>query len=160
MKRIIFVLSLIAGTIPVSDVQARTAQEPIVRFQAIDLYVDSGEHRLVAYQVEMRFDKSRVEVVGVEGGEAEVFKGAPHYDPRGLAGGRLILAAFTTDHKNAPRGRTRVARSHLRIEGEGQPDLGIRLITAAEPGGQRIKAKVDLEPANSDTMTKEEKGGE
>jgi len=155
-----FLCSLIWLLVPADEVRAKTRTRPAVRFEAMDVYVDSGKHKLVAYQVEMRFDKNRVEIVGVEGGEVEAFREAPHYDARGLAGGKIILAAFTTDHENAPIGRTRVARSHLRIEGEGRPELAMRLITAAEPGGRRIKANVELQPANSETMTKEEKGGE
>jgi hypothetical protein len=160
MKKLLFdacALWLVTGSVFALDAYATA--EP-VRFEAWDIYVDSGEHRLVAYQIEMRFDNDRVEVVGVEGGEAEVFKDAPRYDPRGLVGGRLILAAFTTDHENAPRGKTRVARGHLRIEGRDEPDLKIRLMTAAEPGGGRIDARVDVEASRHDGSDTEEKGGE
>ena len=155
----LFLCLLIWLLFPVDGVRAKTRTRPAVRFEAMDVYVDSGKHKLVAYQVEMRFDKNRVEIVGVEGGEVGAFREAPHYDARGLAGGKIILAAFTTDHKNAPMGRTRVARSHLRIEGGEKPEVEIRLMTAAEPGGRRIAAKAELLPSASGGMVDEEEGG-
>ena len=157
MKTVTGILGIIFFVIAPSLGTTVRSEDEAVRFQAVDLFVDSGSNQLVAYQVEMWFDKSRVEVVGVEGGETGVFEHAPFYDPRGLAGGRLILAAYTTDHENAPRGRTRVARNHLRIEGNGEPELDVTLITAAKPGGERIKATVELEPAVPDTLGREEK---
>ncbi len=155
----LFLCLLIWLLFPADGARAKTRTRPDVRFEAVDVYVDSGKHKLVAYQVEMRFDKNCVEIVGVEGGEVGAFREAPHYDARGLAGGKIILAAFTTDHKNAPMGRTRVARSHLRIEGEGKPELSIRLMTAAQPGGQRIAAKAELLPSVSSGTAGKEEGG-
>jgi hypothetical protein len=59
-----------------------------------------------------------------------------------MENGRIIIAAFTLD--DSPRGETRVARLHLRIQGETMPDFTIRVITAAKPGGERISAKARI----------------
>jgi hypothetical protein len=118
--------------------------ERAVRFTAADLFLDSGKNRLVAYQVEITYDRERVRVVGLEGGEPRAFSDAPHYDPAGMTGGRIVIAAFTTDDEAAPRGLGRVARLHLRVSGPGDPGLRVKVVTAAKPGGKRIDVKADL----------------
>ena len=80
------------------------------RLVAVDVYVDSGELALAAYQFELRCDSA--EIVGIEGGEPAHFREPPRYDPAALQGGRVVLAAFTTE-PDPPRGRVRVARVHL-----------------------------------------------
>ena len=122
------------------------AGEESVRFRALDVVVDSGEEALAAYQIEVQYDSSRVKIVGIEGGEAEGFKEAPYYDGKGMTAGRIVIAAFVADDEDAPQGRTRVARLHLRVEveGEGTPEISIELVTAARPGGGRIEAEVGL----------------
>lgn len=124
-----------------------------IRFRPVDIFLDSGDARLAAYQVEVRYDKSQIKIVGVEGasaGEAEGFNPPPYYDRRGMDAGRIVIAAFVIDDAQAPSGRTRVATLHLRVEGErdgageGAPDMSIRLVTAARPGGERIEPEVEL----------------
>ena len=120
------------------------AAERTPPFTTVDLFLDSGENRLAAYQVEITYDRERVKVVGLEGGEARAFSDAPHYDPAGMTGGRIVIAAFTTDDQAAPKGSGRVARLHLRVSGSGDPGLRVRVVTAAKPGGKRIDAKAGL----------------
>jgi hypothetical protein len=110
----------------------------------MDLWLDSGDRPLAAYQVDIRYDKNTTRIVSVEGGETKAFNAAPYYDTKGMEGGRMILAAFTADEE-APTGRTRVARVHLRIEGGRKPSLTVRLTTAATKNGERIKPNVRLE---------------
>ena len=118
--------------------------EEKVRFLPLDVVVDSGEEKLAAYQIEVTYDASRVKIVGIEGGEAAGFRDAPYYDRKGMTAGRIVIAAFVPDDDAAPSGRTRVARLHLRVEGDGAPDISATLVTAARPGGGRIEPEVEL----------------
>ncbi len=118
-----------------------------IRFRTAEIFIDSGDEKLAAWQVEVRYDKQSVAIVGLEGGDA-VFASPPYYDPRGMEGGRIVIASFTTDDAKAPAGKIRVTRLHLRIS--GSPELAIRLITAAKPGGTKITAIPPLTPYTSD----------
>jgi hypothetical protein len=109
-----------------------------VTFYPVEVFVDSGERLLSAYQIEFTYDGSAVSVVGIEGG-AEPFDDAPYYDPAGMTGGRIVIAAFTTD-ENPPRGRVRVARLHGAEEGRPGRKFRARLIIAAGPDGAGYEA--------------------
>jgi len=111
-----------------------------VRFVALDVYVDTGDTPLAAYQIEI---VTKALIVGVEGGEPAFYSEPPYYDPRALRGGRIILAAFTTAVK-PPAGKLRVARVHL--QDTGKSDYKTRLMTAATPGGERIPVTITLVP--------------
>ena len=116
-------------------------------FRAVDVILVSSEDALVAYQVEIRYDRERMKIVGLEGGAAAPFSEPPYYDPAGLTAGRIVIAALTTDDENAPRGRFRVARLHVIVEDGGAvPPLTTRLVTAARPGGDRITPDVEILP--------------
>jgi len=109
------------------------------RFVAVDVYVEAGDKKLAAWQVEIGTD-DRAAIVGVEGGEPAVYREPPTYDPAALQGGKIVLAAFTTG--DAPSGRVRVARLHLMES--AKVDLVGRLTAAGAPGGARFDAKVTL----------------
>ncbi len=116
-------------------------------FRTVDLWLTTTDTALVAYQVEIRYDRARMKIVGLEGGADSPFDAPPHYDPAGLTGGRLVVAALTADDENAPRGRIRVARLHLFVEdADDAPPLAGELVTAARPGGDRITPKVEILP--------------
>jgi len=117
------------------------ARDREVSFLAMDVWIDSGDQPLAAYQVEIRYDKRTTKIVGIEGGATKAFNGAPHYDAKGMEGGRIVLAAFTKDDEAAPIGNSRVGRIHLQVEGLQEPALSIQLISAATTGGDRIKPK-------------------
>jgi hypothetical protein len=106
-------------------------------FTAVDVYVDSPKP-LAAWQVEIRTDAT---IVGVEGGEPKAYAEPPFYDPKALRGGRIVLAAFTTDAA-PPSGRIRVARLHL--QERGASELTAKDIVAAAPGGAKMDVKVEL----------------
>ena len=110
------------------------------RFVAVDVYVEAGDKKLAAWQVEIDTD-DRAAIVGVEGGEPAVYREPPTYDPAALQGGKIVLAAFTKD--DAPSGRVRVARLHLKES--AKVDLVGKLTAAGAPGGARFDAKVTLE---------------
>jgi len=111
-----------------------------VRFQTAEVFLDSGAEALAAYQVEIKYQNRKIEIVGLEGGEAQAFREPPYYDPTGLKSGRIIIAAFNSNDGKSPKGQIRVARLHLQITGVETPVLEIKLITAAKPGGARIEA--------------------
>ena len=139
----LFLAALLLGAAPEPADQAA----PAPRFAPVDVFVDAGEERLAAWQVELTYDGGKVQVLSLEGGEPQSFREAPYYDPAGMTGGRMVIAAFVADDAQAPAGRNRVARLHLRMEKADSPLPAARLVTAAKPGGGRIEAKVELVPA-------------
>lgn len=147
MKRafgLLAVLVLLQPALMVEEAAPRE-QQGEVSFRALDLWVDAGDSPLAAYQVECNYNPGQVKIVGIEGGEAKAYNPAPYYDRAGKTGGRIIIAAFTIEDEEAPRGRTRVARLHLRVEGEGDVDVSLSLVTAARPGGERTNPEVSLQ---------------
>ena len=113
------------------------------RFEAWDVWVDAADQTLAAYQFEFLDGSGRSTVVGVEGGEHAAFRDAPHYDSKALSKGRLIVAAFSTG-EDLPRGKTRVARLHLQIHGEGAPPFDVKIMASASFRGRKIPATVTL----------------
>jgi len=117
------------------------------RYQPIDVYIDSGDAPLAAYQVEVTVDGYAM-IVGVEGVDAPAFADAPHYDPKALTGGRIIIADLDLG-TDLPRGRTRVATLHMRESG-APPTYHVTLQAAADADGTPIPATVRLEPEQGD----------
>ncbi|MEZ6243445.1 MAG: hypothetical protein R3B57_10425 [Phycisphaerales bacterium] len=119
------------------------AEAPPTEFFALDVYVDAGDDELAAWQVEYSGASmvGNVKLVGVEGGESPAFSPAPHYDPAALAGGRVIIAAYSTD-ADLPRGETRVARLHLAAPQDAEITHTVNLIAAGNRAGDRLAARV------------------
>ncbi len=132
---------------------AAEGAEGAVEFRTVDVIVTS-DAPLAAWQVEVRYDRAKVKILSLEGGEAgenEAWREPPHYDARGMNRGRIVLAAFVDDDTDATTGRARVARLHLQIElPEGEDAakvigmMKVRLVAAAEAGGGRIAPVVEL----------------
>lgn len=116
------------------------------RFEAIDVFVDSGNQRLAAWQLEVRSSANDAQIVGIEGGEHPAFKEPPYYDKRAMNNNRVIIAAFSTG-KNLPRGRSRVARIHVQVRGPGARTWMSELTTSATADGTRIPAEISLQKA-------------
>ena len=75
-----------------------------VRFEYIDIYIDSGDVPLAAYQFELTDAGGSIKIVGIEGGEHEAFATPPYYDPKALKNNRVIWVAIgngTTEAKMA-----------------------------------------------------------
>ena len=148
MKRLLIaiVISLIS-IIPVlaqpRDGEVYPTVPPKYRFVPLAVYVDSGEQALAAYQFELTAAGAEVKIVGVESGEHKAFGAAPYYDPAAMMNNRIIIAAFNTGD-DLPTGRTRVARLHLQIKGDAQPEYEIKLITAGDNQGDKINAQISL----------------
>jgi hypothetical protein len=117
-----------------------------IRFEAVDIFVDSGAKPLAAYQLEFRVEKGDAKIVGVEGGTHAAFREPPFYDPKAIQQERVILAAFDTSKADKlPKHKTRVATIHLQIRGSKEPKFSIELKTAASVDGKKIFAKATLE---------------
>ncbi len=99
-----------------------------IRFAAIDIIIDTKDQPLAVYQLEFApadaADASRVTFVGIEGGEHEAFRAAPHYDPSAIQQERVIIGAFNTaEGDKLPRGKVKVATIHVQVTGApGAPD--------------------------------------
>jgi hypothetical protein len=128
-------------------VAASAGGSPAQRFQPLGVYIDSGDAPLAAYQVEVTADGDAM-IVGVEGGDVPAFAAPPHYDPRALAGNRIIIADLDVG-TDLPRGRTRVATLHTRETG-APPTYHVTLQAAATADGTPIPATVRLEPDEGD----------
>ena len=117
-----------------------------IRFEAVEVYVDSGAKPLAAFQLEFRVEAGDAKIVGVEGGSHAAFREPPFYDPKALQQERVILAAFNTAKADQlPKNKTRVATIHLRISGRTEPEFSVKLKTAASVDGKKIPAKTTLE---------------
>jgi hypothetical protein len=115
-----------------------------VRFIALDIYIDSGETPLAAYQFELTAEAGQFKIVGLEGGEHTAFAKPPYYDKKALSDSktnhdRVIVAAFDTGD-DLPTGNTRVARVHVQITGEPTPDFAVKLTVAASEDGETLDA--------------------
>jgi len=128
--------------VPVLLLLAAISSGQAVRFQSYDVYVDAADDAVAAWQIEVVAGDGAT-IVGVEGGEPECWRAPAYYDPAALKGGRIILAAFTTE-PGPPRGRVRVARLNFMLSGEVA--LEAEVIAAAAPGGTRIPIRVELTP--------------
>ena len=122
------------------------ATNQTVRFQAVDIFIDSKETPLAAYQLEFSVRNGDAKVVGMEGGEHPAFKDAPFYDPKAIQHERVIIAAFTTAAADKlPTGKTRVATIHLEITGKRNPDYAVKLETTATLQGRKIVVETTCE---------------
>ncbi|MBI3268406.1 MAG: hypothetical protein HYZ53_05240 [Planctomycetes bacterium] len=143
---LLLVLALRALLETAPHVAAQDPGTPVAaaaRFGAVNVFVDAGTQPLAAYQFELAAERGRVQIVGVEGGEHAAFHEAPYYDPRALQHGRILIAAFSTAAE-LPRGKTRVARVHLRIEGDARPELVVKLRVAATADGKEVTATAQV----------------
>lgn len=144
LTAVLLVLAAVAARAP-----AQESDAPQARFEAVDIYVDSGDVPLAAWQFELAAETGDVKIVGVEGGEHPAFAEPPYYDPAALKGGRIIIAAFSTG-ADLPTGRTRVARIHVRVAGAAVPEYVVKLQTAGSRTGERIEASAALTEGHDD----------
>ena len=122
---------------------------PAVRFEYIDVYIDSGDAPLAAYQFELTDSAGSIKIVGIEGGEHEAFATPPYYDPKALKNDRVIIAAFSTA-ADLPTGKTRVATVHVQVEVDMIPEITINLETAGDVQGNEIDAEASIVYSDQD----------
>lgn len=118
-----------------------------IRFEAVNVYLDTKSEPLAAYQIYVRAIKGDVKIVGIEGGEPAAFKQPPFYDPKAIQHERVVLAAFSTKQRSElPKGRIRVATIHLEVIGDVEPKFEVKLQAAATDDGTKISPKLSIEP--------------
>ena len=108
-----------------------------VRFEVVDVYIDSGDQPLAVYQFELIEKTGHAKIVGVEGGEHDAFKDPPYYDPAALMNQRIIIANFNMATE-LPVGKTRVARLHFQVSAMEKSEYEISLVVAASGEGEKI----------------------
>ncbi len=129
-----------------NSVPLLAAEDTAIRFRAVDVYVDSKEKPLAAYQLELSAKEGRAKIVGIEGGEHPAFKEPPFYDPKAMQQDRVIIAAFSTLPANKlPKNKTRVATIHVQSIGDRQPEFALKVETAGTVGGKKIKVQARFE---------------
>ena len=118
------------------------------QFLVVDVFVESAAP-LAAWQVAFRDRAGRTRVVGIEAGADEAFERPPYYDREAVNGGqadRIVLANYSLAAPQAlPRGRVRVARLHVMVDGAA--DFSVDLDVAATAGGQQINAIASVQVA-------------
>ena len=120
-----------------------------VRFEYIDVYVDSGDVPLAAYQFELTDAAGSIKIVGIEGGEHQAFATPPYYDPEALKNNRVIIAALSTAD-DLPTGKTRVATVHVQVEADLIPEISINLNVAGDVQGNELDAEVSFVYSNEE----------
>lgn len=121
-----------------------------VRFITVDVFIDSGDTPLAAYQIDLKAtsDSGRVLLAGIEGGEHAAFATPAFYDARALHADEdfdhVVLAAFSTGDE-LPSGRTRVATLHYQVPAAGEIELEILSLVAGEQNAGAVKALATAE---------------
>jgi len=123
----------------------QAANDSSVRFRAVDIFLDSKDSPLAAYQLEFSVTNGAAKIVGIEGGEHPAFAGPPFYDPKAMQHERVIIAAFSTNAmSDLPKGKARVATIHIQISGVAEPEFKLRLQVAADSNGNKIPAEATV----------------
>lgn len=145
MKRLLCVILSLLPLMYLGGVDFEVGKrEILVRFMPLDIYLDSGENLLAAYQFELIVTSGDVRIVGVEGGEDPAFNDAPYYDPEALTHDRIVIAAYSMD-TDLPTGRTRIATLHLQVTGDIEPEFELVLTVSADANGEPIPATLTFE---------------
>ena len=146
MRSVWFAFLALLGLVAASFVVA-PAERGAPAFVACEIYIDSGERPLGAYQLEVVADRPGAKIVGVEGGEHAEFKDAPYYDPVALNGGRIVIGALSLAQADAlPRGEFRAARVHFMVD-DAQTGFAVMVHTAGDERGAAIEIKARAERA-------------
>ena len=125
---------------------AQATQPPNTpRFRAVDIFMDSTNTPLAAYQLEFTASTG-AKIVGIEGGEHAAFKEAPFYDSKAIQQERVIIGAFSTNTTDQlPKGKTRVATIHLQTTGDQSASYEVQIKAAATVGGKKISVHANAQ---------------
>jgi len=119
-------------------------------FRAVDIFVDSKDKPLAAYQLEFTATNGNARIVGIEGGGHPALAQPPFYDPKAMQHERVIIATFSMEAaEKLPTGRIRVATIHIQTRGATELALETRLQTAAGADGRKIAAEASSEERKS-----------
>ncbi|HZK80254.1 MAG TPA: hypothetical protein VFC46_04285 [Humisphaera sp.] len=119
--------------------QPTTAADDKISFVTVNVFIDSRNSPLAAYQFEFSAVEGHVEIVGVESGGHPAFASKPpYYDPAALhREHRVIVAAFSMAD-SLPSGKTCVARLHLAVYGDVKPRYQAAIQAAASAADTSI----------------------
>ena len=146
MMRTLSTIVLACAALLGAGVPTPPVRPAAVRFEAVDVFVETGEAALAAYQLDLSAIAGDVRIVGLEGGAHPLFAEPPYYDPVAMHGDRVIIAAFSTAAAgDLPRGRTRIATVHVQISGDQAPHYEATLSVSATADGAPIPAHVILQ---------------
>ena len=136
---------LLASLLALACVSAVPVTAPITgpSFRTFRVLVDPHGKPLAAWQVEV-VAEGDVKLVGVEKGAATGFSDPPYYDPAAMAGGRIVIGAYSLE-KDLPAGRTHVATLHVRVGGPEDVKCKVRVMTAGAGDGSPIAAEATIE---------------
>ena len=147
MRALLF-LAIALSHYPLSSLSHAQENAPSpqpIRFRAVDVFVDSSEKPLAAYQLEVTATDGEAKIAGIEGGEHPAFKQPPFYDPKAIQQERVILAAFNTAAADKlPTGKTRVATLHFQTKGEQPPHYTVKIETGATINGEKINVTASV----------------
>lgn len=111
------------------------------QFSTVRVQIDTSAAELSAWQLHAEFADPDTRIVGIEGGSDPAFAEPPHYDPRALNGGEIILAALSA-HQDLPSGPTTVAVLHIEHAQENPPRLTVIDLIAVGRDGNETPATV------------------
>jgi hypothetical protein len=132
--------SFVFVVLVLSAVLARSAE-----FAVYDLYIDSGENALAAYQVKIQDKNAAIKVISVEGGTHPAFREPPFFDPKAIQKNVIKLAAFRLEPtEKLPQGKTHVASLHVALETGAQPNLVVVVEAAAGPSGRKLRVEASI----------------
>ena len=122
------------------------------KFEVVNIYIDSQENALVAYQIELTYDED-IEIVSIEAGQTKAFTHAPFYQKTPKNKGKLVLASFTTKDEIAPKGMNKFCSIHIRYTGKNELRIKTLVKAAAKAGGEKIPIKVILKTQDNKTIS-------
>lgn len=145
MKRVTVIISLLVIGGGALTAQTLQQEPPQPAFGTVEVWADSGDEPIAAWQVELTAQQRGVRIVGVEGGAHPAYTQPPYYDTRAMQNDRVILAALSTaDADGLPTGATRVATVHYLSETGQPPRFDSKFVTAANAKDHRIALTVTL----------------
>jgi hypothetical protein len=146
VKSILVLMAVFAASLLSAAAQQTATNDSIVLFRAVDIYVDSKDKPLAAYQIEFSATNGNARIVGIEGGEHPAFSEPPFYDPKAMQHERVIIAAFSTNIVSIlPKGKTRIATIHIQTSSAVEPEFELKLQVAANSKGNKIAAEASAE---------------
>ncbi len=143
-----FLCAALICTIAGETVAQQDSYSGTVRFETIDIYLDSAEP-VAAWQFEFDEQNGLMAVVGVENGSSNAFSEAPYFDRDAVQLGRadrIIVADYSLEPKESlPVGRIRLATIHVRLSGDDLPEFQLSLVAAASADGKSVNASISMD---------------
>lgn len=134
--------SIVAGVI---ILMAMAVNAGAAEFAVFDVFLQTGNDKLAAYQLKISDEHAAVKIVSVEGGEHPSFAEAPKFDPKAIQRDVIKIAAFSLEvGEKLPAGRVRVASLHVEIGPGLTPEWKAIVEAAGGPGGAKISAAVSI----------------